>query len=72
MPKIFHTITPDATYTFLSKETHDESKAEAHPEDGFVYAESEISDDEYRRLQSWHIEGDPEEGDPVDPTIGDM
>lgn len=87
MPKIYHTITPDATYTFLTKESHDESKTNddgrpASTENGFVYAESEVSTEEFERLQSWHIEGDsemgtlgthvPDEEDDVDPTIGDM
>lgn len=70
MPKtVYHLITPDATHTFITKESFDEAKTEDHPENGFVYAESQVSDEEYERLQSWHIEGD-EEVD-FDESLGD-
>jgi hypothetical protein len=70
---IYHTITPDATYTFLTKDSFEESKIEAHPEAeaGFVYATSEVSDEEYARLTSWHLEGDRENEDEYKPTLGD-
>lgn len=60
---IYHIVAPDGTFTFLDKESMEASNAGALTGDGFVYVESQVTEEQYARLQSWHLDGAVTTGD---------
>ena len=59
MPKVFHVITLDDTTTLLSLEDREAFVKQVLPEmdeADVVLAESEVSDDDYRKLTQWATE----------------
>jgi len=56
MPKIYHAVTKYATVTFLSLEDQEDWLGEGEPPADCVLCESEVTDEEYGKLERWREE----------------